>query len=518
MSAWRVGDAFARVWRSAPAMVYPGLPPDASARREREAWRAIVRQTYLAADSAIRPDDFNACFEELFAFYATGAAWRARAGAHDALAALRAAHVATAVVSNFDRRLRGHPRRPRTRAAARSRLASLGRGGGEARSADLHERTRKARRRSRTRAGSSETTSSAISKVRARPACGRSTLACLLLWPICRRSSSANFRRSNGDDAPDPARVLPGPLRSRRPEPGDRTRHRARAAHRLRGPVLRIQHAGFGRARGGDRQDRRPPPRAGRRRASAGRRAPGLRPQRRGLGRGAPDRRAHGARDLAPTRARAAAPWPRRLGAARSLPRRRAAHRRDRRAQDRAGRGDRPLCAVARSAHRRGDGLVRDAASPGARARQRRHARRGRAPARAPERAGDREIGRSARGRLPGLRRPQRFRGAARSRALARARRRGGAQRAAESRGRALPRRQHDGRARARLAGRAAARSDRPRPRGRLQSQEDLRVRGPDRRTRRRARRDRGRRRHPARPARLAERRRRGHAARSAPC
>jgi putative hydrolase of the HAD superfamily len=88
-------------------MVYPGLPPDASARREREAWRAIVRQTYLAADSAIRPDDFNACFEELFAFYATGAAWHARAGAHEALASLRAARVATAVVSNFDRRLPG---------------------------------------------------------------------------------------------------------------------------------------------------------------------------------------------------------------------------------------------------------------------------------------------------------------------------------------------------------------------------------------------------------------------------
>jgi len=107
MSAWRVGDAFARVWRSAPAMVYPGLPAETSARREREAWRAIVRQTYLAADSAIRPDDFDACFEELFAFYATGAAWRTRAGAHDALAALRAARVATAVVSNFDRRLPG---------------------------------------------------------------------------------------------------------------------------------------------------------------------------------------------------------------------------------------------------------------------------------------------------------------------------------------------------------------------------------------------------------------------------
>jgi putative hydrolase of the HAD superfamily len=107
MSAWRVEDAFARVWRSTPAMVYPGLPPEASARREREAWRAIVRQTYLAADSAIRPVDFDACFEELFAFYATGVAWRTRAGSHEALEALRAVDVATGVVSNFDRRLQG---------------------------------------------------------------------------------------------------------------------------------------------------------------------------------------------------------------------------------------------------------------------------------------------------------------------------------------------------------------------------------------------------------------------------
>jgi len=107
MSAWRLDDAFARVWRATPAMVYPGLPADASARHEREAWRVIVRQTYLAADSAIRPSDFDACFEELFAYYATGAAWRVRSGAPEALRALRAAGAATAVVSNFDRRLHG---------------------------------------------------------------------------------------------------------------------------------------------------------------------------------------------------------------------------------------------------------------------------------------------------------------------------------------------------------------------------------------------------------------------------
>lgn len=107
ISAWRLGDAFARVWLAAPAMVYPGLPANASARRERDAWRAIVRQTFLAADSAVRPADFDACFEELFAHFATGSAWRERSGARDVLTALRTAGVATAVVSNFDRRLRG---------------------------------------------------------------------------------------------------------------------------------------------------------------------------------------------------------------------------------------------------------------------------------------------------------------------------------------------------------------------------------------------------------------------------
>ncbi len=107
ISAWRLDDAFARVWRTAPAMVYPGLPADATARFERDAWRAIVRQTFLAADSAVRPDDFDAFFEELFAHFATGAAWRVLPGASDALEALRGERVATAVVSNFDRRLPG---------------------------------------------------------------------------------------------------------------------------------------------------------------------------------------------------------------------------------------------------------------------------------------------------------------------------------------------------------------------------------------------------------------------------
>jgi len=88
-------------------MVFPGLAREAAAVREREAWRSIVRQTFLAADSAVRPADLDACLAELFDHFATGSAWRARTGAHEVLAHLRAAGAATAVVSNFDQRLRG---------------------------------------------------------------------------------------------------------------------------------------------------------------------------------------------------------------------------------------------------------------------------------------------------------------------------------------------------------------------------------------------------------------------------
>lgn len=106
-SAWRLSDAFARVWRSAPPMVFPGLEPAAAREREREAWRTVVHQTYRAADSAAVPPDEEAAFATLFAHYGRGDAWCARPGAHHVLAALRGAGVATAVVSNFDQRLRG---------------------------------------------------------------------------------------------------------------------------------------------------------------------------------------------------------------------------------------------------------------------------------------------------------------------------------------------------------------------------------------------------------------------------
>jgi putative hydrolase of the HAD superfamily len=110
LPAWRIEDAFERVLRSAPARVFPGAPLEESARRERAAWRAVVRDTFRAADQSARFDDpggFDACFGELWDHYASPGAWRPREGAAAALAELARRGLALGVVSNFDQRLPG---------------------------------------------------------------------------------------------------------------------------------------------------------------------------------------------------------------------------------------------------------------------------------------------------------------------------------------------------------------------------------------------------------------------------
>jgi putative hydrolase of the HAD superfamily len=111
LPAWRLDDAFTRVLRAAPARVFPGASLAEAARRERAAWREIVRATFRAADQGARfepqpdRDAFDACFDALWDHYAEPAAWRAREGAGAALDALADRGLALGVVSNFDQRL-----------------------------------------------------------------------------------------------------------------------------------------------------------------------------------------------------------------------------------------------------------------------------------------------------------------------------------------------------------------------------------------------------------------------------
>lgn len=107
ISAWRMGDAFSRVWKASEPLVFPGAEPIELPTLERDWWRRLVRSTFLAADSARRVPDFDACFEGLWRHYASPAAWQLRPGAAEALGALRERGLRTAVVSNFDGRLPG---------------------------------------------------------------------------------------------------------------------------------------------------------------------------------------------------------------------------------------------------------------------------------------------------------------------------------------------------------------------------------------------------------------------------
>jgi putative hydrolase of the HAD superfamily len=105
ISAWRLEDAFRRALAQAPPMVFPDSAAAEVPARERQWWREVVRSTFLAADSARRFGDFEACFRDLWRHFAAPGAWRTRTGATTLLHTLQRRGRRTAVVSNFDARL-----------------------------------------------------------------------------------------------------------------------------------------------------------------------------------------------------------------------------------------------------------------------------------------------------------------------------------------------------------------------------------------------------------------------------
>ena len=101
----RLAEAFGRILRSAPPMVFPDADRGRIPELERAWWRQVVRGTFRAADSAVRFTDFDACFGRLYAHFARPEAWLATPDAAATLTELRVAGHATGVVSNFDCRL-----------------------------------------------------------------------------------------------------------------------------------------------------------------------------------------------------------------------------------------------------------------------------------------------------------------------------------------------------------------------------------------------------------------------------
>ena len=100
-------DALAAGFRAAfhdmPPMAFPGLRGAALDHAERGWWRTVVRRAFGEAGGGV--PEFDACFDHLYACYASARAWRVFPEVPAVLAALRERGAALAVVSNFDSRL-----------------------------------------------------------------------------------------------------------------------------------------------------------------------------------------------------------------------------------------------------------------------------------------------------------------------------------------------------------------------------------------------------------------------------
>jgi putative hydrolase of the HAD superfamily len=97
--------AFRRAFRAAPPMAFPDAAMHELRERERRWWRAVVADT-LGRAAAAQPS-FDACFDALFAHYASATAWTLFPDVPPALRALRDRGLGIGVVSNFDGRLPG---------------------------------------------------------------------------------------------------------------------------------------------------------------------------------------------------------------------------------------------------------------------------------------------------------------------------------------------------------------------------------------------------------------------------
>ena len=99
--------AFRVAFTTAPAMVFPGASIEETPRLEKLWWRRVVSNTFRAADPAAKFPDFDEFFENLFDVMGQPQTWREVPGARSLLLRLRSLRWATAIVSNFDRRLPG---------------------------------------------------------------------------------------------------------------------------------------------------------------------------------------------------------------------------------------------------------------------------------------------------------------------------------------------------------------------------------------------------------------------------
>jgi putative hydrolase of the HAD superfamily len=94
---------FRAAFHAAPPLAFPEMDAQALRAREKAWWRAVVREVFTDFFAA----GFDTYFDDLFAFFASTAAWRADPDAAEVLTTLRAQGLRILLVSNFDDRVRG---------------------------------------------------------------------------------------------------------------------------------------------------------------------------------------------------------------------------------------------------------------------------------------------------------------------------------------------------------------------------------------------------------------------------
>lgn len=105
LPAWRLDDAFRRVLRHAPPLGTEGTDLESRKAGEFAWWSERIRQTFQAADSTVRFEDFATFARELFDSFDSGSAWQIREGIPELLQTLRGRSHRMVVISNFDHRL-----------------------------------------------------------------------------------------------------------------------------------------------------------------------------------------------------------------------------------------------------------------------------------------------------------------------------------------------------------------------------------------------------------------------------
>jgi putative hydrolase of the HAD superfamily len=101
----RLDAAFRGAFRASPAMIFPDASLEEVSQLEKAWWRQVVSNTFRAADPVAKFSDFDGFFESLFGVMGRPQSWREVPGARSLLLRLRSLRWATAIVSNFDRRL-----------------------------------------------------------------------------------------------------------------------------------------------------------------------------------------------------------------------------------------------------------------------------------------------------------------------------------------------------------------------------------------------------------------------------